>query len=131
MGLGGERPTYGRFRRCGHGSGPMHPGDQKGVAEFTALLAARQRPSPWACRGDVSVRITRDGRGLERGRPADGQQPDADPVALVLIPPDTETVLTGTPPKTSSTSRRSSTTVHTRRSAGVHQLSVLRDLLTT
>ncbi|MYS40166.1 hypothetical protein GTY23_02645 [Streptomyces sp. SID5998] len=32
----------------------------------------------------------------ERGRPADGQQPDADPVALVLIHPDTETALTTT-----------------------------------
>ncbi|MFD4578103.1 hypothetical protein ACFWNK_38070 [Streptomyces sp. NPDC058417] len=84
------------FRRCGHGSGPMHPGDQKAVAEFTAMLAARQRPAPWTGRGDVAVRITRDGRGLERGRPADSQQPDADPIALVLTHPDTETALTAT-----------------------------------
>ena len=55
-----------RFRRCGHGSGPMYPGDQKAVAEFTAMLAARQRPAPWTGRGDVAVRIGE--RGLERGR---------------------------------------------------------------
>ncbi|MFG3042884.1 hypothetical protein ACGFYZ_38895 [Streptomyces sp. NPDC048330] len=83
-----------RFRRCGHGSGPMHPGDQKAVAEFTAMLAARQRPAPWSGRGDVAVRIGE--RGLERGRPLPEQQPDADPVDLVLIHPDTETALTGT-----------------------------------
>lgn len=85
-----------RFRRCGHGTGPLHPGDHRAVAEFTAMLAARQRPAPWTGHGDVAVRITRDGRGLERGRPADGQQPDADPVALVLIHPDTEAALTAT-----------------------------------
>ncbi len=83
-----------RFRRCGHGSGPMHPGDQKAVAEFTAMLAARQRPTPWAGRGDAAVRIGE--RGLERGRPLPEQPADADPVALVLIHPDTETALTGT-----------------------------------
>ncbi|MFJ3594668.1 hypothetical protein ACIPQJ_35625 [Streptomyces sp. NPDC090082] len=83
-----------RFRRCGHGSGPMHPGDQKAVAEFTAMLAARQRPAPWTGRGDVAVRIGE--RGLERGRPLPEQQPDTDPLALVLIHPDTETALTGT-----------------------------------
>ncbi|MFE7675836.1 hypothetical protein ACFU5N_26975 [Streptomyces albidoflavus] len=79
-----------RYRRCGHGSGPMYPGDQKAVAEFTALLAARQRPTPWTGRGDVAVRIG------ERGRPFPEQQPDTDPLALVLIHPDTETALTGT-----------------------------------
>ncbi|MEU3724610.1 hypothetical protein [Streptomyces sp. NPDC031705] len=79
-----------RFRRCGHGSGPMHPGDQKAVAEFTAMLTARQRPAPWTGRGDVAVRIGE--RGLERGR----LLPDTDPLALVLIHPDTETALTGT-----------------------------------
>ncbi|NEA46873.1 hypothetical protein [Streptomyces sp. SID10815] len=84
-----------RFRRCGHGTGPLHPGDHRAVTEFTAMLTARQRPAPWTGHGDVAVRITPDGRGLERGRPADGQQPDADPVALVLIHPDTETSLTG------------------------------------
>ncbi|MFC8658210.1 hypothetical protein ACFUCT_23865 [Streptomyces parvus] len=82
-----------RFRRCGHGSGPMHPGDQKAVAEFTAVLAARQRPA-WTGRGDVAVRIGE--RGLERGRPLPEQPADADPVARVLIHPDTETALTGT-----------------------------------
>ncbi|MBP5904633.1 hypothetical protein [Streptomyces scabiei] len=85
-----------RYRRCGHGSGPLHPGDQKAVAEFTALLAASKRPAPWTGTGDIAVRVTRNGRGLERGRPAKGQQPDADPVALVLIHPDTETALTST-----------------------------------
>jgi hypothetical protein len=30
----------------------MHPGDQKAVAEFTALLAVRQRPALWTSRGD-------------------------------------------------------------------------------
>ncbi|MCT2546277.1 hypothetical protein [Streptomyces atratus] len=85
-----------RYRRCGHGSGPLHPGDQKVVAEFTAMLAARQRPVPWTGHGDATVQITRDGRGLERGRPTEGQQPAADPVALVLIHPDTETALTST-----------------------------------
>ncbi|WP_329156402.1 hypothetical protein OIU91_43050 (plasmid) [Streptomyces sp. NBC_01456] len=83
-----------RHRRCGHGSGPMHPGDQKAVAEFTAMLAARQRPTPWNGRGDAAVRIGE--RGLERGRPLPEQPADADPVALVLIHPDTETALTGT-----------------------------------
>ncbi|MFF5315547.1 hypothetical protein [Streptomyces massasporeus] len=83
-----------RFRRCGHGTGPLHPGDQKAVAEFTALLAARKQPAPWTGRGDAAVQIGE--RGLERGRPIPEQQPDADPVALVLIHPDTETALTGT-----------------------------------
>lgn len=83
-----------RFRRCGHGTGPMHPGDQKAVAEFTAMLTTRQRPAPWTGRGDAAVRI--GDRGLERGRPLPVQQPDGDPVALVLIHPDTETALTGT-----------------------------------
>ncbi|MEU8544726.1 hypothetical protein AB0C52_32815 [Streptomyces sp. NPDC048717] len=83
-----------RFRRCGHGSGPMHPGDQKAVAEFAAMLAARERPAPWTGRGDVAVRIGE--RGLERGRPLPDQQPETDPLALVLIHPDTETALTGT-----------------------------------
>ncbi|MEU8842692.1 hypothetical protein AB0D97_26755 [Streptomyces roseus] len=81
-----------RYRRCGHGTGPLHPGDHKAVAEFTALLAARRRPAPWTGRGDVAVRIGE--RGLERGRPLPEQQPDADPVALVLI--HTETILTST-----------------------------------
>jgi hypothetical protein len=85
-----------RFRRCGQGAGPLHPGDHKAVAEFTAMLTARQRPAPWTGRGDVAVRIAPDARALERGRPAEGQQPDADPVALILIHPDTETALTGT-----------------------------------
>ncbi|WP_406011675.1 hypothetical protein OG440_41560 (plasmid) [Streptomyces sp. NBC_00637] len=83
-----------RFRRCGHGSGPMHPGDQKAVAEFTAMLAARQRPAPWTGRGDIAVQIGE--RGLERGRPLPDQQPETDPLALVLIHPDTETALTST-----------------------------------
>ncbi|WP_435271322.1 hypothetical protein [Streptomyces sp. 1222.5] len=85
-----------RFRRCGQGSGPLHPDDHKAVAEFTAMLTARQKPTPWTGHGDVAVRIARDGRGLERGRPAEGQPSDADPVALVLIHPDTETALTAT-----------------------------------
>lgn len=85
-----------RFRRCGHGTGPLHPGDQKAVAEFTAMLTARKRPAPWTGHGDVAVRIDPDARALERGRPADGQLADADPVALVLIHPDTEATLTST-----------------------------------
>ncbi|WNI27338.1 hypothetical protein [Streptomyces sp. ITFR-16] len=85
-----------RFRRCGHGSGPMHPGDQKAVAEFTAMLAARQHPAPWTGRGDAAVRIGE--RGLERGRPLPDQRPDADPIALALIHPDTEATFTGTLP---------------------------------
>lgn len=72
----------------------MHPGDQKAVAEFIAMLAARQRPAPWTGRGDVAVRVGE--RGLERGRPLPEQQPDADPVVLVLIHPDTEATLTST-----------------------------------
>ncbi|MFG2600738.1 hypothetical protein [Streptomyces sp. NPDC048462] len=68
------------------------PGDRKAVAEFTAMLAARQRPAPWTGRGDAAVRIG------ERGRPLPGQPADADPVALVLIHPDTEAALTGTLP---------------------------------
>ncbi|MGW1937892.1 hypothetical protein [Streptomyces goshikiensis] len=83
-----------RYRRCGHGTGPRHPGDRKAVAEFTAMLAARQRPAPWTRRGDVAVRI--DERGPERGRPLPEQQPDTDPLAPVLIHPDTQTALTGT-----------------------------------
>ncbi|WP_158942721.1 hypothetical protein [Streptomyces sp. ERV7] len=53
-----------RYRRCGHGTGPLHP-------------------------GDIAVRIGE--HGLERARPLPEQQPDADPVALILIHPDTET----------------------------------------
>ncbi|MEQ4611487.1 hypothetical protein ABMX48_36755 [Streptomyces cavourensis] len=83
-----------RYWRCGHGSGPMRPGDQKAVAEFTAMLAARQRPDPWTGCGDVAVRIGE--HSLERGRPLPAQQPDTDPVALVLLPLDTENTLTGT-----------------------------------
>ncbi|WP_254402626.1 hypothetical protein [Streptomyces sp. AC555_RSS877] len=60
------------------------------------MLTARQKPTPWTGRGDVAVRITPDARALERGRPTEGQQPDANPIALVLIHPDTETALTGT-----------------------------------
>ncbi|WP_405622372.1 hypothetical protein [Streptomyces sp. NBC_01508] len=82
-----------RFRRCGHGTGPMHPDDQEAVAEFTALLAARQQPTPWTGRGDAAVQV--GGRGVERGRPLPDQPLDADPVALVLIHPDTEGALTG------------------------------------
>jgi hypothetical protein len=63
------------------------------VAEFIAMFAARQRPTPWTGRSDVVVRIGE--RGLERGRPFPEQQPDADPLVLVLIHPDTETALTG------------------------------------
>ena len=83
-----------RFRRCGHGTGPMHPGDQKAAAEFTAMLTARQQPTPWISHGDAAVRIGE--HGLERGRPLPQQQPDADPVALILIHPDTETAPTST-----------------------------------
>ncbi|MGW8985115.1 hypothetical protein ACWGQ9_20915 [Streptomyces parvus] len=83
-----------RYRRCGRGSGPMRPGDQKVVAEFAALLAASQRPALWTGCGDVAVRIGE--RGLERGRSLPEQQIDADPLALILIHPDTETTLTGT-----------------------------------
>ncbi|MFJ3637594.1 hypothetical protein [Streptomyces sp. NPDC090112] len=75
-----------RFRRCGHGSGPMHPGDQKAVAEFTAMLAARQRPAPWTGRGDAAVRIGE--RGLERGRSLPTQQPEVSPTVPVLHRPD-------------------------------------------
>ncbi|MFE2462960.1 hypothetical protein [Streptomyces sp. NPDC059402] len=85
-----------RFRRCGHSTGPLHPGDLRAVAEFTAMLIAQQHPAPWTGRGDIAVRITHDGHLLERGRPTEGQPPDADPVALILIHPDTETALTGT-----------------------------------
>ncbi|MDX3370461.1 hypothetical protein PV387_31355 [Streptomyces sp. ME02-6987-2C] len=60
------------------------------------MLTARQRPAPWTGHGDVAVRIAPDVRALERGRPTEGQQPDADLVALVLNHPDTETILTGT-----------------------------------
>jgi hypothetical protein len=85
-----------RFRRCGHGTGPLHPSDQKAIAQFTAMLAARQRPAPWTGHGDIAVRIGHDARALARGRPVDGQPTDADPLALVLIHPDTEAVLTST-----------------------------------
>jgi hypothetical protein len=60
------------------------------------MLAARKRPTPWTGHGDVAVRIAPDARALERGRPVDGQPADADPVALVLIHPDTEDALTST-----------------------------------
>lgn len=83
-----------QYRRCGHGTGPVHPGDQKAVAEFTAMLASRKQSAPWTGRGDAAVRIGE--RGLERGRPLPEQQPDTDPVALVLIHPDTEAALTST-----------------------------------
>ncbi|WP_141747216.1 hypothetical protein [Streptomyces agglomeratus] len=64
------------------------------TAMLTAMLTARQKPAPWTGHGDAAVRIGE--RGLERGRPLPEQRPDADPVALVLIHPDTETALTGT-----------------------------------
>ncbi|MDT6988238.1 hypothetical protein ACFSUJ_34315 [Streptomyces lusitanus] len=60
------------------------------------MLTARKRPTPWTGHGDVVVRIAPDVRALERGRPADGPPADVDPVALVLIHPDTETALTST-----------------------------------
>jgi hypothetical protein len=85
-----------RFRRCGHGAGPLHPDDQKAVAEFIAMLAARKEPAHWTGHGDVAVRI--GAHGLERGHPLPEQQPDADPVVLVLLHPDTEAPLTGTLP---------------------------------
>ncbi|MGY4966638.1 hypothetical protein [Streptomyces sp. 900105245] len=75
-----------RYRRCGHGTGPLHPGDQKAVAEFTAMLAARQRPAPWTGRGDAPVRI--DEHGLARGRSLPTQQPEASPIVPVLHHPD-------------------------------------------
>ncbi|MFJ4576830.1 hypothetical protein ACIP4W_36600 [Streptomyces sp. NPDC088846] len=84
------------FRRCGHDTGPLHPGDHhKAVAEFTAMLAARQRPARWTGHGDVAVRIGE--RGPECGRPLPEQPPDADPVALVLIHPDTGLALCQVP----------------------------------
>ncbi|MFB6775351.1 hypothetical protein [Streptomyces sp. NPDC056337] len=67
-----------------------HPGDQKAVVRFTAMLAARRRPAPWTGCGDVAVRMG------ERGRPLAEQQPVTDPLALVLIYPNTETARTGT-----------------------------------
>ncbi|MEU6680908.1 hypothetical protein [Streptomyces sp. NPDC046925] len=87
-------PVTARFRRCGHGTGPLHPGDHKAVAEFTAMLTARRQPAPWTGRGDVAVRIGK--HGLERGRPLAGEESGADPLALVLIHPDTQTALTAT-----------------------------------
>ncbi|MDQ0408742.1 hypothetical protein J2S50_007374 [Streptomyces sp. DSM 40167] len=60
------------------------------------MLTDLQRPAAWTGHGDVAVRIAPDGRALERGRPTEGQPPAADPVALVLIHPDTEFALTGT-----------------------------------
>ncbi|MEU5634135.1 hypothetical protein ACH47C_17120 [Streptomyces rishiriensis] len=74
-----------RHRRCGHGTGPLHPGDQKAVAEFTAMLTTRKRPAPWTGTGDIALRIA-----------VDGQSAGADPVAPVLIRPDPETALTST-----------------------------------
>ncbi|MEU8708708.1 hypothetical protein [Streptomyces sp. NPDC048565] len=64
------------------------------VAQFTAMLAARANPVGWTDSSDVAVRIGE--RAMERGRPLPKQRPEADPVALVLIHPDTETVLTST-----------------------------------
>ncbi|MFI2292936.1 hypothetical protein [Streptomyces niveus] len=55
--------------------------------------APRRSGGAWSGSGDAAVRIGE--RGLERGRPAEGQPPDADPVVLVLIHPDTKTALTG------------------------------------
>jgi hypothetical protein len=58
------------------------------------MLAARKQPTPWTGHGDAAVRVY---GGLERGRPFPEQEPDADLVALILIHPDTEAPLTGTP----------------------------------
>ncbi|MEU1128376.1 hypothetical protein ABZ383_00670 [Streptomyces sp. NPDC005900] len=58
------------------------PGDLNGVT------------ARWTGRGDVAVRIGE--RGLERGRPNSEQQPDVDPLALVLVYSDTEATLTST-----------------------------------
>ncbi|MFJ1601552.1 hypothetical protein [Streptomyces sp. NPDC088261] len=74
--------------------GTMHPGDQQTIAEFTAMLSALKKAAPWTGQGDIAVRIGE--YGLERGRPLPEQQPDADPVALALIHPDTGTALTAT-----------------------------------
>ncbi|MET9483622.1 hypothetical protein [Streptomyces sp. NPDC006638] len=83
-----------RYRRCGHDTGPLHPGDQQAIAEFTVMLAARKKPAPWTGQGDIAVRIGE--YGLARGRPRPDQQPDTNPVALALIHPDTGTALTAT-----------------------------------
>lgn len=74
------------YRRCGHGTGSLHPGDQKAVAEFTAMLAARQRPTPWTGRSDAAVRTGE--HSPARGRSLPMQQPDASPIVLVLLHPD-------------------------------------------
>ncbi|MFJ2575152.1 hypothetical protein ACIOYT_32680 [Streptomyces halstedii] len=36
-----------RLRSCGHGSGPMRPGDQAVVDQFRAMLTAVRNPEPW------------------------------------------------------------------------------------
>ncbi|MFC8174971.1 hypothetical protein [Streptomyces sp. NPDC057325] len=81
-------------RRCGHAPGALSSENREAVDKFTVLLAACRHPEPWAGHGDIAVRLTPDAHGLERGRPAEEQRPDADPVVLVLLHPDTEHLLT-------------------------------------
>ena len=82
------------WKRCGHGPGRLHPGDQVVVEAFRAYLQARKAAAPWAIGDDVAVGV---GGGVERARiHPDHQQgaPDAEIVVLALLDPAGEQPVT-------------------------------------
>ncbi|TLQ38734.1 hypothetical protein [Streptomyces marianii] len=78
------------WKRCGHGPGAMHPGDQAVVDAFRTLLAARKQPGPWQPGDDVAIEI---GGHVARARTAPSHQPDT--VGLVVVDPADGTPLIG------------------------------------
>jgi len=74
-----------RWKRCGHGPGQLHPGDQLVVDAFLAYLKAHKAAEPWTPGQDVAVSV---GGGVERARThAQHGGPDQDPVVLALLDP--------------------------------------------
>jgi hypothetical protein len=72
-----------RWRRCGPGPGPMHPGDRAVADAFLMMLAARKQPRPWTPGDDVAVQV----RGcVEGARTQAGMLDDStDTLAVVLV----------------------------------------------
>ncbi|MDJ0375633.1 hypothetical protein QMK19_40170 [Streptomyces sp. H10-C2] len=71
-----------RWRRCGHGSGVMQPGDRIVVEAFRAVLAARARPRPFTLNTDLAI-LT--GLTVDRARPQPGQPTDSETLVLALV----------------------------------------------
>ncbi|WP_329375267.1 DUF6192 family protein [Streptomyces sp. NBC_01483] len=90
-----QAPGQPQWKRCGHGPGQLHPGDQAVVDAFKKMLSARRTPAPWTEGDEVAVQVP---NGVERARTEPGQTPGTDIVDLVLIHPDTGEVLTGPMP---------------------------------